>query len=143
MLENTVTLSCFADVMESRDCIRNSIMTQSRTTTKHRIMLTDDERQTFKQLLQTGRTAGWKLKRAAAMLKCDESSQGPAWTDAQIAAAFDLTVRSLEKWRKQAVEHGLLSLLKRKTPDRSMHRKLDGTGEAKLIQLACSTPPEG
>jgi hypothetical protein len=82
-------------------------------------------------------------RRAQALLKCDEGKDGPAWLDATIAEAFDVTTRSLENWRKQTVEHGPLSLLQRKVQDRSMHRKLDGAAEAKLVQLACSKPPEG
>jgi len=110
---------------------------------KYRVKLTADERDEFEQLVRKGKAAGWKLTRARALLKCDESEQGPGWSDAQIADAFDVTTRSLEKWRKQAVERGPLSLLERKKRDRSMDRKLDGAGEAQLIKLACSTPPEG
>lgn len=36
-----------------------------------------------------------------------------------------------------------MSLLERKPQDRSWQRKLDGAGEAVLVKLACSTPPEG
>ena len=36
-----------------------------------------------------------------------------------------------------------MSLLERKAQDRSKHRRLDGAGEARLVKLACSTPPEG
>ena len=54
-----------------------------------------------------------------------------------------MTTRSLENWRRQAVERGPMSLLERKVQDRSMLRKLDGVGEARLVKLACSTPPEG
>jgi hypothetical protein len=77
------------------------------------------------------------------LLKCDEGEGGPSWPDAKIAEALEVTTRSVENWRKQAVEWGPLSLLERKTQDRSKHRKLDGMGEAKLVQLACSTPPAG
>lgn len=118
-------------------------MAQGRATIKHRVKLTADERQTLEQLARGGRAAGWKLRRAQALLKCDEGEGGPGWPDARIAEAFDVTTRSLEHWRKQAVEHGPLSLLERKSPDHSMRRKLDGMGEARLVRLACSTPPEG
>jgi len=118
-------------------------MAQGRATVKHRVQLTADERETLAELVTRGRAAGWKLKRARALLKCDESPGSPAWSDAKVAEAFDLATRSLENWRKQAVERGPLSLLDRRSPDRSMHRKLDGEGEAKLIQLACSQPPAG
>lgn len=117
-------------------------MAQGRATIKHRVKLTADERHELKQLLRRG-AAGWKLRRAQALLKCDEGAGGPGWPDAKVAEAFGITTRSLEHWRKQAVERGPLSLLERKRQDRSWQRKLDGAGEAKLVQLACSTPPEG
>ena len=118
-------------------------MAQGRATIKHRLKLTADERQALEQLVGQGRAAGWKLRRVMALLKCDEGEGGPAWPDAKIAEAFDITSRSLENWRKQAVERGPLSLLGRKAQDRARFRKLDGAGEARLVQLACSTPPEG
>lgn len=117
-------------------------MAQGRAVIKHRVKLTMDERRELEPLLRRG-AAGWKLQRAQALLKCDESDDGPGWPDAKIAEAFGMTARSVENWRKQAVERGPLSLLERKAQDRSWQRKLDGVGEAKLVKLACSTPPEG
>lgn len=117
-------------------------MAQGRAAIKHRVKLTDDERQDLEQLIRRG-AAGWKLQRAQALLKCDEGEAGPGWSDARIAEAFGVTTRTLENWRKQAVERGPMSLLERKAQDRSMHRKLDGAGEARLVKLACSTPPKG
>lgn len=114
----------------------------------YRIKLTDEERETFSQVAKGKRgklnIAVWKVQRANAMLKCDESEQGPAWTDQQIAEAFSVTTRSLENWRKQAVERGPLSLLERKqreTPPTPA--KLGGPQEAQMIKIACSTPPDG
>ena len=118
-------------------------MAHGRATIKHRVKLTTDERRELQQLVREGRSAGWKLRRAAALLKCDQGEGGPGWPDAQIAEAFEVTTRSLENWRKQAVERGPLSLLERKPQDRWKHRKLDGVGEARLVQLACSQPPAG
>ncbi len=118
-------------------------MTQGRAQTKHRVKLTDDERRELEQLVRRGRAVGWKLLRAQALLKCDEGEGGPGWPDARIAEAFEVTTRSLENWRRQAVGRGPMSLLERKPQDRSMMRKLDGVGEARLVKLACSAPPEG
>ena len=56
---------------------------------KYRVKLTADERAELKQLIRKGKAAGWKLTRARALLKCDESEQGPSWSDAQIAEALD------------------------------------------------------
>lgn len=114
---------------------------------KYRVKLTADERAELKRLVRKGKAAGWKLTRARALLKCDESEpslvSGAGWSDARIAQALDVTTRSLENWRKQAVERGPLSLLERKPQDGSKRRKLDGAGEAQLVKLACSSPPEG
>jgi hypothetical protein len=118
-------------------------MAQGRAKAKHTVKLTRDERRELEQLVLRGKAAGWKLRRARALLKCDAGRHGPAWPDAKIAEAFDVTTRSLESWRKQAVRRGPMSLLQRKAQDRSKHRRLDGAGEARLVQLACSTPPEG
>jgi hypothetical protein len=118
-------------------------MAHGRAAIKHRVKLTADERRELQQLVRVGRAAGWKLRRAQALLRCDQGKGGPAWSDERIAEAFDVTTRSLENWRRQAVERGPMSLLERKAQDRSMFRKLDGTAEARLVQLACSTPPQG
>jgi cytochrome c551/c552 len=114
----------------------------------YRIKLTDEERQAFSEVAKGKRgklnIAAWKVQRANAMLKCDESEQGPAWADQDIAEAFATTTRSLENWRKQAAERGPMSLLERK--ERSMPPTaaiLDGEKEAKLTKIACSTPPDG
>lgn len=114
----------------------------------YRIKLTAEERDAFAGVAKGKRgrlkIAAWKVQRANAMLKCDESEQGPAWTDENIAAAFSTTTRSLENWRKQAALSGPLSLLERKqrvTPPTPPI--LDGEKEARLTKIACSTPPGG
>ena len=114
----------------------------------YRIKLTDEEREIFAQVAKGKRgklnIAAWKVQRANAMLKCDESENAPAWEDQRIAEAFATTTRSVENWRKQAAERGPLSLLERK--QRSMPPTapiLDGRKEAQLIKIACSTPPDG
>jgi len=114
----------------------------------YRIKLTEEERAAFAEVAKGKRgklnIAVWKVQRATAMLQCDESEQGPAWPDQKIAEAIGTTTRSLENWRKQALERGPLSLLERKqraTPPTP--RILDGQKEAQLTKLACSTPPHG
>lgn len=114
----------------------------------YRIKLTTEERDTLAQVAKGKRgrlkIAAWKVQRANAMLKCDESEQGPAWADEKIAEAFGTTTRSLENWRKQAALQGPLSLLERKqraTPPTPPI--LDGEKEAQLTKIACSTPPGG
>ena len=71
-------------------------------------------------------------------------SNGPAWTDAQIAEAFGCHQQTAYNVRKRFATRGCLSALERKLQSRPSHvRKLDGRGEARLIALVCSNPPEG
>jgi len=111
---------------------------------KYVLKLSPEERVELQQVVRKGKAAAWKVQRAQALLKCDQGSEGPSWADARIAEAFGCTSRSLESWRKQAVEQGPLSLLERK-PRESPPRtpKLDGAQEARLTALACSKPPKG
>ena len=109
---------------------------------KYLIKLTPEERTELAEVFRRKGGAAWKVQRAQALLKCDCGPSGTAWADARIAEAFGCTTRSLENWRKQAVESGPLSLLERKpTPGRTP--ALDGEQEARLTRLACSQPPTG
>jgi Homeodomain-like domain len=105
--------------------------------------LTKDERAELESVVKSGKAAGWKIQRAQALLKCDQGPHGPGWIDDRIAEAFGCTRRSVENWRKQAVEEGPLSLLERKPRCDQGQTKLDGEGEAKLVKLACSKAPAG
>ena len=114
----------------------------------YRIKLTDEERESFGQVAKGKRgklnIAKWKVQRATAMLKCDESEHGPGWADERIAETCGVTTRAVQNWRKQAFERGPLSLLERKkrlTPPTAPI--LDGEKEAMLTKIACSTAPEG
>src|SRR5262249_8163852 len=81
---------------------------------------------------------------ARILLKADAAPDGPACTDAQIAAAVEVGVATVERARQQFVEHGLGAALARKPQDRpSRPRTLDGRAEAPLIPPACAPPPPG
>jgi hypothetical protein len=110
---------------------------------KYVLKLSVEERQTLTDLVRGGRLPGWKLMRAQALLKCDQGEAGPSWPDARIAEAYGCTSRSLEAWRKQAVEQGPLSLLERQASSAPRTPKLDGEAEARLTALACSPAPAG
>lgn len=83
------------------------------------------------------------LVHAGILLKAHQSKSGPGWTDARIADALDCGTATVERVRKRFVEEGLDAALRPKPTTRTYVRKLDGKGEARLIALACSDPPEG
>jgi len=111
---------------------------------KYKVTLTAEERQHLSALIAVGKAAAMKLAHARILLKADASEGGPAWDDARIAQAVEVSDRTVERVRQRFVEQGLEAALVRKKQDRpSRERKLDGRAEARLIALACSAPPEG
>jgi len=111
---------------------------------KYKVTLSADERQFLHDLVAAGKAAAKKLAHARILLKADASPEGPAWTDARIAEAVEVNRTTVEQVRQRFVEQGLEASLVRKKQDRpSRQRVLDGTGEARLITLACSKPPRG
>lgn len=111
---------------------------------KYKVTLTAEERQQLRQLVAAGKAATKKLTHARILLKADAAKGGPAWTDERIAEAVEVSVATVERVRQRFVELGLEAALVRKKQDRpSRERKLDGRAEARLIAVACSTPPEG
>ena len=76
------------------------------------------------------------------MLQADAS--GSAWKDRHIAEAFGCHAKTVYNVRERFVLEGLEAALDRKKQEKpSRARILDGEGEAKLIALSCSEPPEG
>ncbi len=82
------------------------------------------------------------MRRAYMLLQADVN--GPGWTDAQIAAAYHVRTRTVEKLRERLVTEGFEDALHGKqrahppTPP-----KLDGEGEARLIAMRLGKPPMG
>ncbi len=63
--------------------------------------------------------------------------------DERIAEAIECSTGTVARVRKRFAQGGLDQAVHRKKPTGRQYRKLDGTQEAKLVALACSTPPEG
>ena len=62
--------------------------------------------------------------------------------DGEVAAALHVGVSTVERTRRKCVDGGVAFALGER-PRPGGQRKLDGKGEATLIALACSDPPEG
>ena len=111
---------------------------------KYQVTLTADERQSLLDLIAAGKASALKQSHARILLKADAADGGPAWTDDRIAEAAEVNLRTVERVRQRFVEQGLDAALVRQKQSRpSRERKLDGTGEARLIAVACSEPPQG
>jgi len=111
---------------------------------KYIVRLTLEERVTLKKLLSSGRGSGRMFTRVRILLKADQGEAGPAWPDEKIRDAFDVTVQTIEKVRKQLVEEGFDAVLSRRQYCQKVSRKkIDGDVEAHLVALCCSDPPKG
>jgi transposase len=111
---------------------------------KYRVTLAAGEREHLHGLLAAGKAAAKRLAHARVLLKADAADGGPAWPDARIAEAVEVSTRTVERVRQRFVEQGLEAALGRKRQGRpSRGRKLDGAAEARLVALACSEPPDG
>jgi transposase len=110
---------------------------------KYPVILSDTERVQLKNLIAAGTAPARKLTHARILLKADQSPEGPAWVDEQVAEAVEVSQPTVSRVRKQYFEEGMEAALDRRPPNREYHRKLDGEQEARLVALACSEPPEG
>ena len=110
---------------------------------KYIVTLTEAERAMLQAMLSRGRADARKLVHARILLRADTRPGGPGWKDEQISEGLEVGRATVERVRRQFVEEGLDAALERRKPNRQYHRKLDGDGEAHLIALACSQPPEG
>jgi DNA-binding transcriptional ArsR family regulator len=110
---------------------------------KYPVTLTQTQRDKLKDLIAAGTAPARKLTHARILLKADQSPQGPAWVDEEVAEAVEVSQPTVSRVRKQYFEEGMEAALNRRPPNREYHRKLDGEQEARLVALACSEPPEG
>lgn len=106
---------------------------------KHVVALADEQRQSLERVVNSGRESARKITRARILLKADEGE-----TDAEIVAALGVGRATVERARKRFATDGLgRAVDRRPQPPRPEKRVLDGVAEARLVTLACSTPPDG
>lgn len=106
------------------------------------VRLSDEERVVCREMIKKLKGSSEKVRRAQILLKAD--ADGPAWSDARIAEAFDCRVQTVENVRRRLVFEGFEEALERKKrPDPPTPCKLDGKAEAKLIAMRLGKPPAG
>ena len=110
---------------------------------RYRVRLSEEEQQGLRSLVSKGRAAAYKQTHARILLLCDENQADGAMKDEEIARALKLGTATVERVRRRGVEEGLEAALGRRQQLNRRQRKLDGAGEAHLIALTCSQPPEG
>ena len=110
---------------------------------KYVVELSTEERSQLQAIVRAERMAAHKRRHAQMLLKVDQGVEGPGWSDAAVAEAFDCTPRLVERLRVRLVERGFEAGLEHGNRGKNRARKLDGVAEARLIALACREAPEG
>lgn len=108
-----------------------------------RVELSAKDRRALVEMTRKGKASARELTRARALLLLDEGKEGPAKDVETVSEATGLSVRTLLRLRKTASEQTPHCAVRHRTPIHTKPKKLDGKGEARLIALACSKPPEG
>lgn len=111
---------------------------------RHRVALTAEERGWLTELISKGTAKARRLAHARVLLQADESDGAPALTDGQVAAAVQVSTRTVERVRRLFVEEGMEAALRTHVPGARLYAtKFDGEQEARLVSVACSEPPDG
>lgn len=109
---------------------------------KYIVRLTPKERRTLREIIKKLKGSSQKVRRAQMLLKADVA--GPAWTDQQIAEAFESRTRTVEKLRERFVTQGFADTLHGKQREQAATEKiLGGKQEAQLIAMRLGPPPRG
>jgi transposase len=113
------------------------------------VVLSPAERKVLTRLVRTGSHPAQQVRRARILLGLDENDPdrgGPVPTQQMVAERAGVHVDTVVKTARAYAERGgdvqaTISRKKRATPP--VEPTVTGEVEARLIALACSTPPEG
>ena len=101
------------------------------------VRLAAQEKGRLRKMIRAGRSSAQAITRARILLKTDEG-----WTASQVAAALDVSERTVFRAKRRYATEGLEEVLRHHSQV-NQYRKVDDKVEAHLIALACSPAPEG
>ena len=104
---------------------------------RYGVQLSTQEKGRLRQMIRADRSSAQAITRARILLKTDQG-----WTASQVAAALDISERTVFRAKRRYAEEGLDEVLRHRNQV-NRYRKLDDRTEAYLIALACSPAPDG
>lgn len=112
----------------------------------HIITLSDQDRTGLEKISRSNRRSVREKTRARILLLCDTNrsrEDGGPFSDKEVASRLGCTAWSVGQVRRRACERGVLEVVRHKEQEKRKKRRLDGRGEAALVAVTCSTPPDG
>lgn len=107
------------------------------------ISLNECDVKKLKQLIRKKDTSKSIIRRCQILLELDENNPNQL-TYAQVAKTFGVCPATITNIIKDYTDHGLSKAVTyKRNPNSNATKKMDGRSEARIIELACSAPPEG
>lgn len=114
------------------------------TPNKFPVFLTDEQRQRLAEVVSSGHASAQKIRNAHIVLRSDQHRPEGRLPGREIAALLKVRVKTVERTRRRFVCAGEIPAIERKVREQPPRPpKLDGCGEAQLVAICCSPPPEG
>jgi hypothetical protein len=111
---------------------------------KYRVLLSPEMRAELLAVARKSSAGVAKVRRAKILLLADEADLGSGYSDEEIAEQVGLCTRQIVRIRQKFVKSGVAPTLDRAVrSDAGTRKVIDGRAEARLVTIACSTPPEG
>lgn len=110
---------------------------------RYTIKLTKSEVDDLHVIINKGSHTSQTFRAAYILLNCDEGRHSDKVTNEQISKVLKVSMRTIDRLKKQFIEEGMEAVLERRPTTRTYDIKADGDLEAKLVTLCCSEPPKG
>ena len=111
---------------------------------RYKIHLTQEEVDELRSIVKKGYHTSKTFRAAYILLNSDEGPHnGQKVINEEISKVLRVSMRTIDRVKKQFLEEGLEACLSRRPTSRIYDRKVDGDTESKLVTLCCSSPPEG
>ena len=109
------------------------------------IELTAKQRSVLEDIVSKGKAPAKEIRRANILLSADESDGRKRTKDVDIAKMLNVSIQTISTVKKTFINSSdtdkAIQRKQRETPP--VPGKITGDIEAKITQIACSTPPEG
>jgi len=121
-----------------------SATSSSSAPNQYPVFLSDEQRQRLEDICRKGRSCAGKIRHAQVLLLSDRNRPEGRRSGAEIAELLGMHLNTVARARRKFVQEGEAPAIDRKLRETPPTPPiLDGHGEAHLVAICCSDPPEG